>query len=557
MKRAVVALGALLAVGTVTAVGVAASGESEPREEMRTATCRVDSLGYCEVSHGLEAVPSVILVTPHIQRGYAHWTLTVVKDSADVDTFKVRAMYAKDQPRQNLTINFSYHAFGKAPIEPPPPTTTTTTTTTTPPPDPGGEPLGLSKIPWEGGPAYYKQWSSTDSAGWDDPSFFPIAVWFQDVVETHHAPADKAAGINTYLELTNNSSMDLVRRNGMWAIPSNNEGGLTPGSETIGYLVTDEADMIYGPGWSDWNGKFGWGSCVPSDARCGYTVSKTLAEKRPFGPLYQNYGKGVMFWESEDQASGFVNGPWNQFLSVDIYHYTDDASCTGVSANIYIRGSGPMDPYAGLPQLTKTECHRAWNYGQTMDKLRKIDARDGKLQPLWNFVEMGSPFDTFDDKNHANDLEITREQLHGAVMSSLIHEARGIAYFAHNFGGDSCRVWRAQRECPEQAESIRLINEKIKALAPVLNTQSLVHDFGNVDTMLKWHDGAYYVFAMQDEPGYNGGPTSGTRTFTLPAGLNASSVEVLFEGRSIPVEGGKFTDAFKAEYAWHAYRITP
>lgn len=41
---------------------------------------------------------------------------------------------------------------------------------------------GLARIPWEGGPDYWKtsngaQFAKADAAGWDDPSFFPFAVF--------------------------------------------------------------------------------------------------------------------------------------------------------------------------------------------------------------------------------------------------------------------------------------------------------------------------------------------------------------------------------------------
>lgn len=439
----------------------------------------------------------------------------------------------------------------------PTPTTTTRTTTTTLASRTTG-PLNLPRVPWEGGPAYYKQWASTDTAGWDDPGFFPIGLFFEGVDNVQQVRDDMAAGINAYFEVTDNTDLSAVREAGMWAWPSNLEGGLTGkmGSETIGSTVYDEADMEYGPGWADWSGKLGWGTCIPQDKGCGYTVSKALREKLPAGkPEWANYGKGVMFWETPDEAQVFVN-QFQDVASVDIYHYTDDASCTGVSANVYIRGSGKIDPYAGVPQLTPTECHRAWNYGATMDKLRDLDVMDGKLQPLYNFIETGSPFDNGADGQVANDMAITAPQLAGAVMSSLIHEARGILYFGHNFGGP-CNTGHALRDCPDQAAAVKVINDKIKSLAPVLNTQSLQHSFGpGVDTMLKWLDGAYYVFAMQEEPGYKGAPTASTRTFTLPAGMAASKVDVLFESRSIPVDGGRFTDRFAAEHSFHIYKIT-
>lgn len=416
--------------------------------------------------------------------------------------------------------------------------------------DPPSKPL--SKVPWEGGPAYYKKWASTDRAGWDDPRFFPIGIWFAEVHTAEEAAKDADAGINTYVELTANTDMRVVREAGMWAVPSDNEGGLAHGSETVAWLVTDEADMTYGPGWSEWNGKHGGGNCVPSSSRCGYTVSKTLRDRRPAdAPKYANYGKGVIFWETDEEAEVFVN-TFQDIVSADVYWYTDHTLCTGINGPVRINGTGPMDPYAGKPQLTAAECHRAWNYGVTMDRMRMLDAKDGRLQPVYAFVEVGAPMDNHGDGDTGNDMTITGPQLQGAVMASLIHEARGIVYFNHNFGGD-CPTGNALRDCPANRAAVQEINERVRRLAPVLNTQSLRFDFGaGLDTMLKRHDDSYYLFAMQAEP--KGGSR---QTFTLPAELDVAEVEVLFENRGVPVRDGRFTDKFAAEHSYHIYKITP
>lgn len=416
--------------------------------------------------------------------------------------------------------------------------------------DPPSKPL--SKVPWEGGPAYYKKWASTDRAGWDDPSFFPIGIWFASVLTPEEASQDAHAGINTYFELTGDSRMEVVRDAGLWAIPSNNDRTLRPGPETVASLVTDEADMAYGPGWSGWNGVHGWGNCVPRDSECGYTVSQTLYDRRPTDiPKWSNYGKGVIFWEEDHQAEVFVNR-FQEMVAADVYWYTDETVCGGINGPVRIDGTGPMDPYAGKPTLTERECHRAWNYGVTMDRMRQLDGMDGERQPIYAFIEAGTPHDTNDDDDPDNDRTITGPQLQGAVMASLIHEARGVVYFVHNFGGH-CWSFNGLRECQAMREPVRKINQRIASLAPVLNTQSLVHDFGRgLDTMLKLHDGSYYIFAMLDEP------TGGARrTFTLPAELRVSRAEVLFERRTVSVSGGRFTDSFPDEHSYHVYKLTP
>jgi hypothetical protein len=98
------------------------------------------------------------------------------------------------------------------------------------------------------------------------------------------------------------------------------------------------------------------------------------------------------------------------------------------------------------------------------------------------------------------------------------------------------------------------VDQRIKTLAPVLNTQSYQYTFGSdLDTMLKAYQGSAYIFAM-----ISGAAASepGQRTFTLPPALaGATSVEVLNENRTIPVVDGHFTDNFPYEYTYHIYKV--
>ncbi|WP_147942672.1 MULTISPECIES: hypothetical protein [Microbispora] len=395
--------------------------------------------------------------------------------------------------------------------------------------------LVLPKVAWEGGPAYYKRFPAAAQAGWTDASFFPIGVWFESVVDEKDVVTDKAAGLNTYVELTANSNADLLRRHGMWAITSKPLPGA--GRETVGWIIADEADMFAGPGDGKWTGKVtGEGPpCEPEKPPCGYTAMRTLKERLPRGDgrmHYANYGKGVAMWESEAEAERFVNG-YTDVMSTDMYWYTDLGMCE--EAENFLR-------------LPRDECPVAADYGMLLDKERRLDGKDGKRQPIYAFIEVGWP--------GSNGVKaIKPEQIRGAVMNSLIHEARGIIYFNHNFGGP-CVSQHALRDCsPETRVMVTRVNQQIKQLAPVLNTQS--YEFGfcaDLDTMLKGHDGSYYVFAMVRR-----GSKAGRHTLTLPPALaGAGKVEVLFENRTLPISsGGQFTDTFEAEYTSHIYKITP
>jgi hypothetical protein len=395
---------------------------------------------------------------------------------------------------------------------------TTAATTPSPAHRPGAAPVAvrLPRVPWEGGPGYYRAFARAQASGWTDPGHFPIGVWYESVLTDADVQKDMAGGLNTYVELTDDSDIGLVRRSGMSAIVSQQSGDR--GNETVGWLLGDEIDMEKGAGD---------GFAEMQRLRNGYPAKDGRIR-------YANYGKGVMLWESDADAAKFVNG-YTNVTSADVYWYTDPYMCPAPGE----------EPPLGVTAAT---CRRAANYGLTMDRLRHLDALDGKRQPIYGFVEVGHPFAEGDSRS------ITGPEIAGAVMSSLIHEARGIVYFNHSFGG-SCESQHVLRdECGAAVRpAVTEINSRITRLAPVLNTQSYAWRFSSsVDTMLKAYDGSYYLFAM---PGRTGG--TGHQNLTLPPGLHASSAEVLFEGRSVRITGRVLADTFAKESSYHIYKITP
>ena len=188
---------------------------------------------------------------------------------------------------------------------------------------------------------------------------------------------------------------------------------------------------------------------------------------------------------------------------------------------------------------------RAATYGWLQDQMERFQD-PAKPKPNWVFVETARPF-----LNEAGAGTITPNQISGAVWSAIIHGARGIAYFQHNNNG-VCGTYSLVDCSQTLKDAVRTINTKIANLAPVLNTQSYLWDFrAGADTMLKVKDGYAYIFAgvgLKDTPG--------SKTFTLPSGVNGSTVEVVGESRSISVSNGKFTDVLATEYAHHVYKVS-
>ena len=125
----------------------------------------------------------------------------------------------------------------------------------------------------------------------------------------------------------------------------------------IGWMLGDEIDMWQGPAQ-------------------GYTTLNNIIAQLPSDHRlrYSNYGKGVMFWETNDQAKRFVND-FQQVVSNDIYWFTDP--------NVSASSEGGKLLNSGSP-LTPTQTRRAANYGYTVDRMRALDTTH---KPIWNFVE--------------------------------------------------------------------------------------------------------------------------------------------------------------------------
>jgi hypothetical protein len=365
----------------------------------------------------------------------------------------------------------------------------------------------------------------------NDPAFFPLGVWLETVADEADVAIDRSFGLNLYVALAHDEAvaLDAIEDSGMRLLLQADEWSGDPRVDhpaVDGWFVYDEADMMYGPGSDDWSGRDGWNTCIPiqdEGGQCGYTVMQHYASRIPAGALrHANYGMGVAFNETDAQAAKFVNGSFQDVLSADVYFFTH-------------------------PDIPSSD-RRGERYGWLIDRLRRLDARDGTRRPIWAVVEVGHPF------TEESAPTITAPQMRSAVWHSIIAGARGIVYFNHSFGG-SCPNFSVLREgCdPEMGPAVTEVNSQITQLAPVLNApfaDGYVHANGPAKVMAKrGPDGAWYVFAAAATTGKKGGDV----TFRVTAG---SEVEVMFENRTLSPNDGQFTDAFDDGNAVHIYRVT-
>jgi len=414
-----------------------------------------------------------------------------------------------------------------ASIPSPTPVSTAPTSTVTPTSTSGSSAsvLALPRDTWEGAD-YWKQFAKADAAGWDDPGFFPIAVFFG---KPSHADALKTLGVNTYMGAEHDgSSMSSITSRGLSVLAqgewSRSEVG--DNNRVVGWHVSDECEMGYSgctPDWNNDNGEFG-------RLAKQQTYVDTFHSYNDGRFLQANFGNGVLrtYWapSTMDDHVRLMD-----VSSVDKYAYTSP----------HVQDLVPSSP--DWPEGADPK--RAATYGWLQDQMERFQD-PATLKPNWVFIETAKP-----NLTEAGATTIAPDQISGAVWSAIIHGARGIAYFQHNNNG-VCGTYSLVDCSQTLKDRIRTVNSEIANIAPVLNTQSYLWDFhAGADTMLKIKDGYAYVFAgvgLKDTPG--------AKTFSLPSDVKGSTAEVVGESRSISVINGKFTDALATEYAHHIYKIS-
>jgi hypothetical protein len=410
----------------------------------------------------------------------------------------------------------------------------------------GPGPAGaMTVIKADGGSKYYSRFSPALPA---KRSYFPIGVWFGSVISQADVNLDKGAGLNLYVVLTANSNLSVVQSSGIPALLQQDEWGNSAEARAnpvnAGWVLGDEIDMQFGPeaGYAELGGIR---ASLPDDGRLHFA----------------NYGKGVSFWLSDQEAARYVNA-FQDVVSADNYWFTDQNICSGGEGGALLAGGADLSP---------AKCHRASNYGATVRRVRGLMNPPGS-KPVWAFVELGHPFTESDWPT------ITPPQVRAAVWQSLIAGARGIIYFNHSFGGpDQTQNILRDGADPHSPYApirsvVRTLNRKIAALAPVLNSPTVRSGWSQgrgTTAMVKWYSprgskskkckskmrkkagkckkGRLYVFA-----GSAGSSAKGR--FSLPC-VGRATAAVVGENRTVRVRRGSFTDHFANGNAIHIYRI--
>jgi hypothetical protein len=349
------------------------------------------------------------------------------------------------------------------------------------------------------------------------PEFFPLAVWLQSPA---NAGRYRAIGINTYVGLwrgPTEEQLDALDKAGILLICGQSERSLRfkDRPTIVGWMHGDEPDNAQSLG----RGR-GYGPPIPPATIVeGY---RKIRKADPDRPVMLNLGQGVA-WDGWYGRGVRTNHPED---------YPE-----------YLKGCdiGSFDIYPASHEKPEI-AGKLWYVPQGVDRLRRWT--EGR-KDVWCCIET-TRIDNVDRGP-------TPEQVRAEVWMALIHGAKGIIYFAHQFKPRFIEAGLLADE--EMARGVAAINRQIHELAPVLKSPDLAGGARvtssqaavPIDVAVKRHAGRTYLFAVAMREG------EATASFSLPDTGDAR-VEVLGEDRKIEAVGGHWQDRFTG-YQVHLYRI--
>jgi hypothetical protein len=341
----------------------------------------------------------------------------------------------------------------------------------------------------------------------NDPGFFPIGVWLQS---PSSAPRYKAIGINTFIALWNGpteAQLAELAKNGMFAVAAQNDVALASVNRGVikGWLHEDEPDNAQPIGLGL------YGSCVPATEVVRRT--QEMKSRDPTRPVMINFGQGVAneFWRGR--------GP----CTSDQEYYSIAAQGADIlSFDIYPVGSGTPQVKGKLEYVAR---------GVTNLVNRAVND-----QKVWTVLETTGA--------------VTPAQVRSEVWMAIIHGAKGIVYFVHEFA-PTFREDGIFRH-PDVIQEVARTNALIKSLAIRLNSPNLaekliVQSTTPIATMVKQYENTIYVFAVAMNDSVS------KPRFTIN-GFDGTKAIVIGEDRSVTITHGVFEDPFEG-YGVHIYEI--
>ncbi len=348
------------------------------------------------------------------------------------------------------------------------------------------------------------------------PESFPIAVWLQ---APSNAERYRAIGINTYVGLWRGPTveqLDALDKAQIRLICGQTERSLRfkDRPTIVGWMHDDEPDNAQSLG----SGR-GYGPPIPPATIVeGY---EKIRKADPDRPVLLNLGQGVA-WDGYYGRGVRTNHPedYPEYLK----------GCDIASFDIY-----------PASHENKAVEGNLWYVPQGVDRLRRWT--EGR-KDVWCCIET--------TRINNPDRRPTPREVRSEVWMALIHGAKGLIYFAHEFKPKFIEAGLLADQ--EMARAVAAINRQVEELAPALNSPDEAgavvassKEGVPVDFVVKRQGGQTYLFAVAMREGET------TATFALPD-TGGARVEVLGEGRTLDADGGKWEDRFKG-YQVHLYRL--
>lgn len=375
----------------------------------------------------------------------------------------------------------------------------------------------------------------------EDTNPFTIGVWMQNPTQLRDGKfiidSYKAIGINTFVGLWNwpteldptwttrtaaalkNAGMrvyagdSVVSVNWIQAHPEYS-------STFVGYMLGDEPDMNRVSGIPE--------IAAASQPDAWQAAGDLVKAADPSRQRYANFGKGFALYP----WAGFAHDGGAAGYLVDIGKYVEPT--TVISSDFY----AITDPYERLDQ------HGIWGYGRAVENT-KLLAGD---RPVWGFVEASSPFP---DGKVPNNIagRMPPSMIMPAIWNMIVHGARGIVYFCHDFwdgpGRDAGLNYDGCLAIPEMIEAMRIADASVSKYGSILISDEpatvtlSIESKVPVTGIVKKHGGSIYLFVMGDGNSYypNGMATDAIITVK---GMEATStyVEVPEEHTYVYMERG-------------------
>ena len=225
----------------------------------------------------------------------------------------------------------------------------------------------------DGGPNYFAQYGFTYSLIRPIPNFFAVGAWLEGVQTQQDINLDKAAGLDMYVR--------HYRQQRFFADSEQRYVRHCPAERVVN--EPDRPQQLF-----DHRLAVVRRNRLVTGARGDLNAKQhhlLAAERRTI--TYNNFSKGVEWWETTADAAQYVNGV--DVASADIYWFTDPAfALDGTDVVPYLNNGNPLSP---------SQIRLAANYGYTIDRLRALDATDGVTHPIWGYVELGWPAGTAAD----------------------------------------------------------------------------------------------------------------------------------------------------------------